>query len=106
MFTGVYQSGVILTVLVAYYFMDFWLISRYDRQRRASGSGRCWDYALMILAAVGVIVIQPIILSILSLTISGPVGLLLQAAGVALVIGGLVLHGWARLHLQQFYAER
>jgi protein-S-isoprenylcysteine O-methyltransferase len=106
MFTDVYQSGIILAVLMTYYLMDFWLISRYDRQRRASGSGRSWDYTLMILAAVAIIVIQPIILPILSLTISGWLGLLTQAAGVALVIGGLALHGWARLHLQQFYAER
>jgi len=46
MFTGLYQSGLILAVIITYYLLDFWLISRYDRQRRAEGSGRSWDYTL------------------------------------------------------------
>lgn len=106
MFTGLYQSGLILTVIATYYLLDFWLISRYDRQRQAEGSGRSWDYTLMIFAAVSAMILQPILLPALSLNIESAWGVLVQAVGVLLSIGGLILHTWSRLHLQHFYAER
>lgn len=106
MFTGVYQSGLILAIITAYYVLDFWLISRYDRQRRAEGSGRSWDYTLMIFAAVAAMILQPALVPALSLNIEASWGAWVQAAGLLLAAGGLGLHMWSRLHLQHFYAER
>jgi protein-S-isoprenylcysteine O-methyltransferase Ste14 len=106
MFNGFYQSGVILAVIITYYILDFWLISHYDRQRRAEGSGRSWDYTLMIFAAVSAMILQPIVLPGLSLYIQARWGFLIQIMGIILAVGGLILHGWSRLHLQHFYAER
>lgn len=106
MFTGLYQSGLILAVIAAYYLLDFWLISRYDRQRQAAGSGRSWDYTIMIFAAVSAMILQPVIIPSLSLNIEAAWGALVQAAGVVLTLSGFGLHAWSRLHLQHFYAER
>jgi protein-S-isoprenylcysteine O-methyltransferase Ste14 len=106
LFTGLYQSGLILAVIVTYYLLDFWLISRYDRQRRAEGSGRSWDYTLMIFAAVSAMILQPILLPSLSVSTNATWGALIQIAGVLFALGGLILHTWSRLHLQHFYAER
>jgi protein-S-isoprenylcysteine O-methyltransferase Ste14 len=106
MVTGIYQAGIILLVVISYYLMDFLLISRFDRQRQAEGSGRSWDYTLMILAALAVIILQPVLLPALSLTTIAAWGLVLQLVGIALVLGGLGLHAWSRVHLRQFYAER
>ncbi len=106
MFTGIYQSGLILAVVTAYYLLDFWLISRYDRQRKAEGSGRSWDYTLMIFAAVSAMILQPILLPTLSFRTEAAWGFSVQIAGLAFAVGGLILHTWSRLHLQHFYAER
>lgn len=106
MFTGIYQSGLILAVIVTYYLLDFWLISRYDRQRHAEGSGRSWDYTLMIFVAVSAMILQPIVVPSLSVRIETAWGILVQIAGIGFAIGGLILHTWSRLHLQHFYAER
>jgi protein-S-isoprenylcysteine O-methyltransferase Ste14 len=105
-FTGVYQSAAILATAAAFYATDLLLISRYDKRRRGGGSGRAWDYTLMVVAMAVFAVAQPVFLPWLGLRVTAWWGALIQTVGIALLLGGLGLHGWARLHLRQFYAER
>lgn len=105
MFTGVYQSLAILVVVLGFYGVDFWLMARYDTQR-STGTGRAWDFTLMVLAALAVLILQPVLLPALSLYIPGVAGWVLQLLGVLSVLAGLALYVWSRLHLQHFYAER
>ena len=106
MLTGIYRSAATLVAIVAFYSVDLVFMLRYDRQRRAEGSGRSWSFTLMALAAGALLVLQPILLPWLSLRIDAWWGALMQLVGLVLVAGALVLHAWSRLHLQQFYAER
>jgi protein-S-isoprenylcysteine O-methyltransferase Ste14 len=105
MFSGVYQSAVILAVVAAFYTMDVWLMHRYDRAR-AEGSGRSWGWTLFAVFLAAVLVIQPAALPGLGLHTTAVWGLVAQAIGLGLVVAGLALHGWARVHLRQFYSER
>jgi protein-S-isoprenylcysteine O-methyltransferase Ste14 len=106
MFTGIPQSIITLVTIILFYTMDFLLIRRYDKQRRASGSGRSWDFTFFIFALVAILVLQPILLPILSVRIKETWGLLIQILGVLILITALALHIWSRVHLQHFYAER
>jgi protein-S-isoprenylcysteine O-methyltransferase Ste14 len=106
MLPGIQRSLFTLAFILIFYGMDFAFISRFDRQRQASGSGRSWDFTIMILVAAAVLVVQPIWLPWLGLQISSRYGLIPQILGGCLAILGLVLHTWSRLHLRQFYAER
>lgn len=106
MLLGVYQTVVTLLAAAAFYGMDFLFIAHYDKQRKAEGSGRSWDYTLMTALMFGFIALQPLILPWLSVSTTAWWGLLIQITGVLIVGGGLVLQGWSRLHLRQFYAER
>jgi len=105
MFASVYQSVVILAVVIVFYATDFVLISRYDRERH-EGSGRAWDYTLMVVAMAVVIGAQPVVLPWLGLRTNAGWGLLVQMLGLALILSGFALHWWARVHLRQFYTER
>ncbi len=106
MLTGLYQSGVILAVVATFYAVDFLLISRYDRQRRAEGSGRSWDFTIMMVAMAAFLVAQPVFLPWLGLRTDAWWGAIIQWVGIVFLAGALSLHCWARLHLRQFYAER
>jgi len=106
MLLGVPQSAVTLLTIVSFYTMDFILIRRYDRQRKASGSGRAWDFTFFIFALVAILVLQPILLPVISIQIKEAWGLLIQLPGVFSIITALALHIWSRAHLQHFYAER
>lgn len=106
MLTGIYQTLIILFVIIAFYTMDFFLIRRYDRQRQASGSGRAWDFTLFIFIVVSVLLLQPILLPWLGWSTTAKWGLIIQAMGIILLMGALALHAWARTHLRHFYAER
>ena len=106
MMTGVAQSITILGAVSLFYITDFVLISRYDRERQAEGSGRSWDYTLIALGVVVFLVLQPVLLPRLGVQIDAWWGGLVQSAGILLVAGALVLQVWSRLHLRQFYAER
>jgi protein-S-isoprenylcysteine O-methyltransferase len=106
MFTGLYQSGIILAVAVAYYIIDLLLISRYDRERNAEGSGRNWGFTLFAVVVLIFLIAQPILLPWLGLYTDAWWGGLLQAVGILFLLGGFGLHWWARSHLRQFYAER
>lgn len=106
MFAGIYKSAVILLVGIAFYIMDFLLISCYDGQRQAKGSGRSWDYTVMVVVIVAFMAVQPIVLPWLGVHTDVWWGALVQAVGIAFLVIGLSLHWWARAHLRQFYAER
>lgn len=106
MWTGIYQSAMILGGIMVFYGMDFGLMARYDKQRRTRGSGRSWEYTVIAMIGVAVLISQPILEPRLGLQIAARWGKWVQIAGLVLMIGALWLHGWARLHLQHFYAER
>jgi signal transduction histidine kinase/protein-S-isoprenylcysteine O-methyltransferase Ste14 len=97
---------VILAVVVTFYAVDFLLISRYDRQRRAEGSGRSWDFTIMMIAMAAFLVAQPVFLPWLGLRTDAWWGAIIQGVGIVFLAGALSLHCWARRHLRQFYAER
>lgn len=106
MWTGMVQSAMILGGILAFYGMDFGLMVRYDKQRRSRGSGRSWEYTLMAMIAMMILVLQPIVVPRLGLHLTAGWGRWIQIAGLVLLVGALLLHGWARMHLQHFYAER
>jgi protein-S-isoprenylcysteine O-methyltransferase Ste14 len=105
MFTGIYQSVAILATFITFYLIDIWLMRRYD-PRREYGSSRNWVYTGVIIIVAVFIVLQPVIWPQLGLYTSVWWGLLIQIGGLAVTSGALILHGWARMHLGQFYAER
>jgi protein-S-isoprenylcysteine O-methyltransferase Ste14 len=105
MFSGIYQSIVILATVVVFYLVDFWLIKRYD-PLRAEGSSRNWVFTILIMPVLVFIVVQPILWPGLGLYVKAWWGMLAQALGLALIVAGLALHWWARTHLGQFYGER
>lgn len=106
MLTGWFQTVVIVLVVLLFYGMDFFFIHRYDRQRLSARSGRAWDFTLAMLGAALVLILQPLYLPWLGLSIPWRWGLGIQIAGMVLILISLALHGWARLHLGRFYAER
>jgi protein-S-isoprenylcysteine O-methyltransferase Ste14 len=106
MLIGIPQAAATLITIIAFYAMDFVLIRRYDRQRQASGSGRSWDFTLLIFGLVAILILQPILLPIISFRTTQSWGLLIQIIGVISIITALALHIWARVHLQHYYAER
>jgi protein-S-isoprenylcysteine O-methyltransferase Ste14 len=106
MLLGIPQSIATLLTIILFYSMDFALIRRYDKKRQASGSGRSWDFTFFIFAMVVVLVLQPVLLPILSVHVTGTWGLLIQTLGVFTILISLALHIWSRAHLQEFYAER
>jgi len=106
MYLGIPQALATLFTIILFYVMDFALIRRYDKQRRASGSGRSWDFTFFIFAMVAVLVLQPLILPILSYKTNATWGLIVQIIGGFLILVSLALHIWSRAHLQHYYAER
>ena len=105
MFAGVYQSAVIAAAFVVFYAADAWLMHRYDADRPA-GSGRSWGWVLFSTLAVLILILQPILLPGLGFYTDSSWGVLLQGLGLVLLVGGLGVHGWARVHLGQYYGER
>lgn len=106
MFTEYYQSGVIITTIIVFYAIDFSLLAHYDKKRQVKGSGRNWSYTMMVIIAASFMIVQPILLPGLGLHIDGWLGGGIQMTGLVLLLSGLTIHGWARIHLQQFYTER
>jgi len=106
MFLGIPQAATILLTIVVFYVMDFTLIRRYDKQRRASGSGRAWDFTSFIFLMVAILVLQPIYLPNLGFQTTQIWGLLFQIIGLLVIVASLALHAWSRVHLQHYYAER
>lgn len=107
MFTGVYQSLVLLLTIVVFYAADFFLMRRFDKLRAPGfGSSRSWSYTLLAFGLGGLVVAQPVFLPQLSFYTPALSGLALQIFGILLIGSGLLLHWWARVHLGQFYGER
>jgi protein-S-isoprenylcysteine O-methyltransferase Ste14 len=106
MLTGLFQSAVILATAILFYSIDFKFIRQYDKQRKAAGTGRSWDFTLLMFAAVALVAAQPVFLPVLGLHIAPPVGFYLQLFGVVCLTASMALNIWARKHLQQFYSER
>lgn len=106
MLLGIPQSIATLLTILLFYTMDFALIRRYDKQRQASGSGRAWDFTFFIFAMVGVLVLQPVFIPIISFRTTESWGLLIQALGVFIILTAMALHIWSRVHLGHYYAER
>lgn len=105
MFTGISQSVVTLLLAMAFYAQDVWLIRRFDPER-IEGSARSWSWTLFAVLMAAIVVLQPVLLPVLGFQTVAWWGLLLQMVGLALMIAGLALHWWARLHLRQFFGER
>jgi protein-S-isoprenylcysteine O-methyltransferase Ste14 len=106
MLAGVYQSMAILSVMVVYYATDMWLTRRYVSLRAPScGGNKNWGKTILLIIPAGFIVVQPLVWPKLSLHIDTWWGTLVQALGIMVTIGALLLNWWARLHLRQFYAE-
>jgi protein-S-isoprenylcysteine O-methyltransferase Ste14 len=106
MLLGLSQSIATLLTIILFYAMDFALIHRYDKKRQASGSGRSWDFTLVIFVMVAILVLQPIFLPVLSFRTQETLGLIVQLLGGITILIALALHIWSRVHLQEFYAER
>ena len=106
MLTGMVQAVVTLLTVAVFYTTDSILIRYYDRQRRASGSGRAWDFTFLIFAMVAVLVLQPVLLPILSFRTDQLWGLIIQGLGAFIILAALGLHIWSRAHLRHYYAER
>lgn len=105
MWTGLFQSGILLLTGLVYYLVDAWLIGHYDQHRTEAGSGRSRRYTAFMIAFLVLLVIQPVLLPGLGLQISGRWGLLVQFVGIGMIAVALALHWWARSHLQHFYVE-
>ena len=106
MLLGIPQAASTLVTIILFYSMDFVLIRRYDKQRQANGSGRAWDFTLFIFLLVAILVLQPILFPSISFRTEATWGLVVQLAGVILILDSIALHIWSRTHLQHFYAER
>ena len=106
MFTGIYQSIVILAVLVTFYLLDTFFITSNDQRRSAEGSGRSWSYTASILLFMTVVITQPLALPQIGFQSDSTWALALQWIGLVVVIIALGLHVWSRVHLRHFYAER
>ena len=105
MLTGLPQSVAILLTGLVYYAVDFWLIRHYDKGHGQALSARSWRYTSLMVAFWALLVVQPVLLPRLGLSTAAWWGLVLQGAGLVLIISGLGLHWWARSHLKQFYVE-
>ena len=106
MYSGLPQSITTIVAIIIFYTMDFLLIRRYDKQRLASGSGRAWDFTFFIFLLVSILVLQPILFPAISYLTDATWGLIIQLAGVLIILDAIVLHIWSRAHLQHYYAER
>ncbi|MGB8213798.1 MAG: isoprenylcysteine carboxylmethyltransferase family protein [Anaerolineales bacterium] len=108
MVTAIPRSIIILCIIVVAFLLDFVLMNRYKRQRQESRAKRAWswDYTLLLVLACLLLVLQPVLLPWIGYYTPRAWGAVIQILGLALVVCALLLHGWARLHLRQFYAER
>jgi protein-S-isoprenylcysteine O-methyltransferase Ste14 len=99
--------SIILAVIVAVFMLtDFYFLSQHDRNRKEGGKGWSWDYTLFLLGMGLFLILQPIILPGIGFHVDNIWGLVIQALGGIGVLAGLILHIWARKHLQHFYTER
>lgn len=105
MILGLPLTFILLFILAIFYFIDFFYLSRFDRERQ-SGKGWAWDYTLLTAGAALLVILQPWLLPRLGLTVDSAWGLAIQVAGLVCCAASFAIHIWARRHLQKFYAER
>ncbi len=106
MYSGIYQTMIVLSAVLVFYTLDVLYMSRFDKKRPDGGSSRSYSYTFIVALMVVFLAAQPVFLPQISLGIPGPVGLSLQVLGLLCLLGAVVLHGWARNHLRELYAER
>lgn len=108
MFNGISQSVVILITAIVYYAIDVWLMRRFKHLRHPDGeNARSWKATIRHIILIGIMVAQPVWWPVLGFTIRGGWEyVLMQSTGVLLIVAGLLLNLWARLHLGHFYNER
>ncbi len=105
MITGIYQTLIILAVVVIFYAVDSWLIRHFD-QRRAYGSSRNWGYTAIVIPCAIFLIVQPALFPGLGIRTHAWWGLALQIVGLLLLVAAFALYWWGRWHLGQFYGER
>ena len=96
MVTGIPQSALILLTGLVYYVVDFRLMRHYDRHRSQGPSARSWRYTFLMIVFWVLLVVQPVLLPEVGVSTTAWWGLVIQAAGIALIVCGLALHWWAR----------
>lgn len=106
MMEGPPLSIILTTIVIVFLSMDFYFLSQHDRNRREGGKGWSWDYTLFLLGMGLFLILQPVVLPVIGLHIKGIWGIVIQSLGGIGVLAGLILHIWARKHLQHFYTER
>ncbi len=108
MFEGIFQSVVILITAIVYYVIDVLLMRRFKPMRPfGSEKARSWKATIRHIILAGIMVAQPVWWPALGFIIrNGWWSVLMQSSGVSLIIIGLLLNLWARLHLGHFYSER
>jgi protein-S-isoprenylcysteine O-methyltransferase Ste14 len=105
MIVGIFQSILLLLVIVAFYSIHVYLVRRYD-SLRAEGSSLSESYTIMAVAGAVLVIVQPTVLPQLSLHLTAPWGLLIQLVGLLLIFASLALYAWSRINLRQFFGER
>jgi protein-S-isoprenylcysteine O-methyltransferase Ste14 len=103
---GISLSITLTIIILAFYVMDFYFMSRYDPKRQQDKKGWAWDYTLLTITMALGIILQPIFLPGLGWDIKTVWGLVIQIIGGLMIMSSFMLHIWARYHLRQFYVER
>lgn len=106
MYTGIYQTMIVLSAVLVFYTLDVLFMTRFDPKRTDARSGRSYSYTFIVALMVVFLAAQPIFLPQISLTIPGPAGLIVQVFGGLLMLLAVILHAWARNHLRELYSER
>jgi protein-S-isoprenylcysteine O-methyltransferase Ste14 len=105
MINGFALSIILLGIVLTFFIIDFWYMTRFDRERE-SGKGWSWDYTLYIALLGLAVILQPWLLPWLGWNTTAAWGLILQITGMVIIVLSFGLHIWARRHLQRFYVER
>lgn len=105
MLTGPFQSFIIVLALVVYYLVDTWLVKQYSPTRKLTENRDSLNTPVT-LAAVALMVAQPIWMPWLGVRVPGWVGGVMQGLGVVCLIGAFALMVWVRRHLRDLFSEK
>lgn len=106
MIKGIALSAILTTIIILFYVMDFYFLSRHDTQRQNEGKGWAWDYTLFTMAMGAMVLLQPVLFPVLGWSVDSAWGVAIQLLGGVSAILSFILHVWSRLHLRHFYTER
>lgn len=106
MIQGLPLTMILIVIIIAFYVMDFYFLSRHDRLRKTEGKGWSWDYTLFTIVLALLVLLQPVLLPSLGWNTTAAWGLIIQAFGFLSVALSFGLHIWSRQHLRHFYTER